>query len=253
MATQKAGKFNWFNVVSLLWCGIGVVSICFAVFFIAFYDAPMGGKSTLGPIDYALITTVIIFPLVCIGSGIAIWFVKNKFKYLSICLSVIPVLPIILIFGISFWSDVSTCGHFNCQSSTTMQGQGNAIQAAKCVEPVIDGGDGLNTTGCGVLNVGVIGTGTTHGISDAQNWQFSTQDSNPIILALENDGSSCPQIRILGDSGSLVEPFKNENDTHCLTGMITTSYFHFVPPAKGTYIIRLVTPGTPGAYWIKIE
>jgi hypothetical protein len=135
-----------------------------------------------------------------------------------------------------------------------MQERGNAIHATQCALLVVDGRDGLDTTGCGSLEVGINATGITSGTSEAQNWQFSAQQGNQITITIENDGKSCPQISILDSSGSVIQGFKDENGSHlCPGGMTTTSFFNFNPPTNGTYIVRLVTPSTPGAYWLKIE
>jgi hypothetical protein len=57
-----------------------------------------------------------------------------------------------------------------------MQEQGKATNVSKCALPALDGGDSLNTTGCGVLKTGVIVTGITNSTSEAHNWQFSAQN-----------------------------------------------------------------------------
>ena len=256
MAIEKDRKLNWLiepRRILWYWAALGILCICPAGFFVAFYDSPLSGDG-MGVLDYVLIFSVISFPIVCLGSSVGIWFLKDKHKNLAFYVALLPVLPLISIFAAYTWWNLSSCGSFNCQSASTMQEQGNATHASECVLPVVDGGDGLDTTGCGVLEVGVNATGITSSSLEAHNWQFSAQNGNQITISIENDGKSCPQISILDSSGSVIEGFKDENGIHlCPGGMTTTSFFYFDPPTDGTYILRLITPSTPGAYWLKIE
>jgi hypothetical protein len=256
MTIKKERNLDWLiqpRKIPWYWGAIGILCICPAGFFVGFYDSPLSGNG-MGVLDYSLIFSVISFPLVCLGSSLGIWFLKDKNKKLAFYVSVLPVLPLILIFAVFAWANVSTCGSFHCESASTMQEQGNAIHAAECERHVVDGGDGLDTTGCGVLEVGVNATGITSSTLEAHNWQFSAQNRNQITITIENDGKSCPQISILDSSGSVIEGFKDENGSHlCPSGMTTTTFFYFNPPTNSTYILRLVTPSTPGAYWLKIE
>jgi hypothetical protein len=256
MTIKKERNLDWLiqpRKIPWYWGAIGILCICPAGFFVAFYDSPLSGGG-MGFLDYVLIFSVISFPLVCLGSSFGIWFLKDKNKKLAFYLTLLPALPLIIIFAVFTWSNISSCGSFNCEGVSTLQEQGNAIQAADCALPIFDGEDGLDTTGCGSLDVGVNATGSTSSTSEAHNWQFSAQHGNQITITIENDGKSCPQISILDSSGSVIEGFKDENSIQiCPSGMTTTSFFYFDPPTNGTYILRLITPKTSGAYWLKIE
>ncbi len=254
MTAQQQRKINWLSVASLFWGVLGIACICPAGFFIAFYDSPIGGGRGLGGLDYLLIYSVISFPLICLGSSLAIWLLKKKYKNLAISVSFLPALLIALFFATQWFANLLSCGSFSCQGASMLKAQGSESSVGECVPPVFDGGDGLETTGCGVLSVGVIVTGSTSSSSQAHNWQFAAHNSGQMTISVENDGKTCPQIRILDDRGNVVEGFEDRNRTGlCPGGMTTTSFFNFRPPTDGTYIIRIMTPTTPGSYWLKIQ
>jgi hypothetical protein len=247
MAIEEERKVNWLYLASILWFAIGAVCICPAGTVIVFFDSPSPNWNA----NYFFIFSVIFFPIVCIGSSFGIRFLKNKHKKLAFYVSLFPVLPIILIFVANTWMSLASCGKFDCRIPT-MQEQSSSTPIAKCALPILDGGDGLETTGCGLLEFGINVAGITNSTSEAQNWQFSVQNTNQITITIENDGKSCPTISILDSSDSIIEGFE-DNISLCPSGMTTTSFFYFDPPTKGTYIIRLITPATPGTYWLKIE
>src|SRR6476469_3002513 len=155
MTIKKERNLDWLiqpRKIPWYWGAIGILCICPAGFFVAFYDSPLSAGG-MGVLDYILIFSVISFPLVCLGSSFGIRFLKDKNKKLAFYVTLLPVLPLILIFAVFAWANVSKCGSFNCKGVSTIQEQGNAIHAAECAVPVVDGGDGLDTTGCGVLEV----------------------------------------------------------------------------------------------------
>ena len=106
MAIEKERKLNWLYVASLLWFGIGPVCLCLAVVFVAFYDSPL--VKGMGVVDYVLISSVISFPIFCIGSSVGIRFLKVKYKQLAFYVSLLPLLPLILIFAIFIWANLSS-------------------------------------------------------------------------------------------------------------------------------------------------
>jgi len=246
MIIEKVKKLNWLNIASILWGVAGFLCIIPAGTVIVFFDSPSPNWDA----NYFFIYSVISFPIVCIGSSLGILFLKNKYKKSASYVSLLPVLPLILIYVGSNWMSLASCGKFDCRIPT-MQEQGNATHVAKCALPVLDGGDGLETTGCGVLEVGITAAGIISSTSEAHNWQFSAQ--NGIFFSIENDGNkSCPQYSILDSSGSIMEGFEVSTGS-CGSGMTSTVSFYFDPPTNGTYILRLIMPKTPGAYWLKIE
>ncbi len=252
MIMEKEKKQNWLNIAficaSILWGVAGILCIIPAGIVILFFDSPSPDWNA----NYFFIDSVISFPIVCIGSSLAILFLKNKYNKFAFCVSLLPVLPLILVFAASTWMNLSTCGKFDC-SIPSMQEQAHTTNASECAFPAPDGGDSLGTTGCGVLKVGVIVTGITSNTTEAHNWQFSAQHGTRITITIES-GESCPQISVHDSSGSVIESFEDDNNAHiCPSGMTTTSYFYFDPPTNGTYILRLITTETPGAYWLKIK
>ena len=240
----------WSIIAGILWGVVGILSICAAGTVIAFFDKPSPNWNA----NYFFIFSVISFPIVCILSSLAIWILRKKHKILTVFITLLPVVPLILIFTGSAWMNFSSCGKFDCSPPTFQEQLGNAEQIGQCTSPILDGGDRLTTTGCGTLDVGASATGVTQSTSEAHNWQFSAQNSGQLQISIASSGV-CPQIRILDSSNTVMEGFEQENRTNtCQGGAMTESFlYYFDPPAKGTYIIRLVTPDTPGAYLLKIE
>jgi len=248
MTIERIKKLNWLNIASMLWGATGTLCICPALTVILFFDSPSPNWSA----NYFFIFSVISFPVVCIISSLGIWFLKKKHKKLAVYVILIPVLPLILIYAGNSWMSFSSCGKFDC-SIPTMQEQGNTTNASECALPALEGEDSLDTTGCGVLKVGVLVTGVTSSATESHNWQFSAQKGAQMTITIESS-ESCPQISVLDLGGDVVESFKDENKIRvCPRDMTTTSFFYFDPPANGVYTLRLITPETPGAYWLKIE
>ena len=241
MAIEKERKLSWLYIASPLLGAAGLVSLCLIGTAVPFNDSDSMN---------ILINRAIPFPIICIGSSLGIRFLKEKVKKLAFFVSLLPMLYLIYIFAVN---SVSSCGSFNCQIDSIIQKLRKATHTAECTLPILDGGDGLYTTGCGVLTVGVLATGVIHSNVEADNWLFSVQNSNQIVITIKNDGNSCPQISILDSSGSVVEGFEDKNGLLCPSGMTTTSSLYFDPPNNGTYTLRLIMPETPGTYWLKIE
>jgi len=240
----------WSIIAGILWGVVGILCICPAGTVIAFFDRPSPNWNA----NYFFIFSVISLPIVCIISSLAIWILRKKYKILTVFITLLPVLPLILIFAGSAWMSFSSCGKIDCSPPTFQEQLGNAEQIGKCTSPILDGGDSLTTTGCGTLVIGTSATGITKSLSEAHNWQFSAQNSNRLQISIASSGV-CPQIRILDTSNKVIEGFEEENRTNtCLGGTMTeTFWYYFNAPAKGIYIIRLATPNTPGAYLLKIE
>jgi hypothetical protein len=250
---QRTGTRNWLIVTSIVFGGTFVVlSFPLLIASVMMFDAP---GSQGNPPTVLLFWSVISFPVLCLFSIVGSWVLYRFTKDTAARLvSLLPLVSGLLFLVGWFWLDVSCGGNFNCQiDPPTMQEQGNTTNASECALPALDGGDSLGTTGCGVLTVGIIVTGITSNTTEAHNWPFSAQNGHQITITIES-GESCPQISVLDSSGSVIESFKDENKIHiCPSGMTTTSFFYFDPPTNGTYILHLITPETPGTYWLKIE
>ena len=243
---QKEGKYTWLNIAVFLW-GLGglICIIPILCMFPFMFDKP---GSAADPLAWLMILLQFSFPVVCVFSSLTIWVLKKRNRRLAYGISLLPFFSLIIILG-----SMLVESYFN-QGRSTFQDQGQIRQAAQCDVLTPDGGDGLATSGCGRLDRGWSATGLTKTTSEAQNWQFSTLYSPRIGIAVQNDGKTCPQITILDFNGKLVEGFVNENGRRsCLSGMTETSVYYFNPPVAGIYIIRLVTPGTAGAYWLKLQ
>jgi len=103
MAIEEARKIDWLYVASLLWGGIGPVSLCLAIVFVAFYDSPISGDE-IGVIDQAQILGVISFPITCIVASIGTRFLKNRHRKLAFVVSFLPAIPVLLLFALyAFW------------------------------------------------------------------------------------------------------------------------------------------------------
>jgi len=251
MTVEKERNPIWFTVIQLLWFAAGIVGICPAVMVTVFYDSPLS-NSGFGIMDSAFILLLISFPIVAVASSIGIGFLKKRNKQLSLIVALLPLFPILLIFAVFTTVNLSKCGSLNCEGSQSLKRHEQGTQLADCTLPIFDGGDGLETTGCGKLELGVVVTAATASGSEAHNWEFAVQNSAPIHITVENDGRSCPQIIILDGSGKSIETFEDRPNV-CVPDLTSTSLYQFTPPDNGSYIIRMSTPETPGAYWLKIE
>ena len=207
-------------------------------------------------ISYAFYIGTTAYPLVylfCVGFAIA---GARKKSNAALGCALGPIGYLLLLVGLAAMWSFAEKGISTLQE---LQEQGSASHIAKCAPPVLlDGGDGLSTTGCGVLEVGGAGDGMTGNTSEAHNWEFKVESSplfyNRLTITVKNDRKSCPDIRILDLSGRTAKGFEDRKlPPLCPDGLITTSFFYFNPSGNGTYIIRVFTPKTPGTYWLKIE
>ena len=230
----------------------GVLAAVGAVFFVAFYDSPIGG-SGLGGFDLVFILSVIAVPLICFAAGAAMLIFQKRARRLAWLSAAAPPLAVGLVFGISMLVNFSNCGAANCDRAHLLQ-TGGGDSAPGCTGSVPDGGDGLPTTACGALALGATGSGTTTESSEAHNWQFSTDSAAPLTIKVESNGEACPHLRLLDEAGNVLDDFADENALRtCISGMTTTGFFYFTPPLPGTYIIRVTTPDSSGPYWINVQ
>ena len=129
----------------------------------------------------------------------------------------------------------------------------NLAYASDCSLPIVDGGDGLTTTGCGVLELDGAATGTFSSTLEAHNWQFSIKNNKHFAILIQDDDESCTNNMVLDSNGRVIQDWGTTNI--CIPG--TTSYKPYPNlinlPANSTYIIRLKAEKIPGTYWLKIE
>jgi fumarate reductase subunit D len=136
----------------------------------------------------------------------------------------------------------------------TSRAQVSTTAVAECTLPVVDGGDGLSTTGCGVLEIGETVSGTTGSPGDAHNWELLVAGPSRFSITLKNDEVSCPDLRVLSLDGQLAPGFElREYASLCPEGMTSTAFFYFNPPEGGSYILRVFTPDSPGGYFLEIK
>ncbi len=143
--------------------------------------------------------------------------------------------------------------HPMLEQDTIVLEQDNIVKLGECTQPIFDGGDGLETTGCGVLEVEVIGVGTTNGTTEAHNWQFSAHQGERIrFLFLPIDDRECPTLKLIfiDTQGEMIRSNYVARGKYCLNQYKS---YYFDPATDGTYILRIITPEYPGTYWLKIE
>lgn len=238
--TKKSGTLL-LTLIGFLWAGLGIVCFGLAFFFLAFYDSPIDPAAGMGLQDYALIGTVLAFPLFCLVSSAGIFIVKNRNRKLAGWITLLPLIPLAYI-----------AMTFTRSTSSLMQDADDSLQASDCTAPIPDIGDGRDTTRCGSLQSGVAVSASLDDLSEAHHWQFAAESQTKI--SIENDGKSCPHLMILDLAGNIVDGFEDENELRlCPNGMTTTGFFQFNPPAHGMYILRVYSPDAPGAYWLKTE
>ena len=239
---KKTGTDILLTIVAFIWGSLSPICLGLGLFFMAFYDSPIDPQAGMGLVDNLLIVSVLSFPIFCILSSLGIVFLKKRSKAAATIVALLPIIPLIPIFAI-----------FNSSSSGTPEDNRDVVQVSECVSPIFDGGDGLDTTGCGALQFGMRGSGTISTTSEVHHWQFSTE-STQVKITVKNDGNSCPQLIVLDSDGQIVDGFEDENSLQlCPSGMITTGFFQFHAPKTGSYIIRVFSPETPGTYWVSIE
>jgi hypothetical protein len=202
-------------------------------------------------ISYAFYITTTVYPLVylvCVGCAIV---AARKNSRAAVSFAFAPVGYLLLIVGLgAIWSFAET----GIASLQELQTQGNAAQIIKCPSSaLVNGGDGLQTTGCGILEPGATGTGVIASTLEAQNWELKAKGSYRMTITLTNDSKSCPNLKVLDSSGRVATGFEDRKPPMCMDGGITGANFFFTPSANETYFIRVFTPKTPGRYLLKIQ
>ena len=245
MAAKKGSRLNWLNILIFLWFATGLACVVPTVLVGPFlFDSPGSSGS---PLPWLVLGSLISFPVVSIISGMGTWALKSRFKYPALALSLLPLLSLGLI-GLIF---VGMSLFAPQKSNNTVQVQAPPMEAGGCGGIHFDGGDGLATTGCGLVGIGQTVTGTTRTTSEAHNWEFEIMGSIPIPISIKNDGKTCPQLVILDSSGKVVESFARENARKCTGGgVVETQVFTFKQhgPGNQTYTLRVSMPKTPGSY-----
>lgn len=244
MSGNKRFGLNWLMIVGFFWLIISPIWFGLSLLFIAFYDSPINPQGGMGFLDHVLIWSILSFPIFCVVSALSIWFLNKRNKSAATFAALLPIIPLIPIFVIFSWAN-----------SEATKEQGNVTQISECTSAVFDGGDGLNTTGCGALQIGVIGSGVLPTTAEAHNWGFTTE-AGQVRITVRNDGHSCPHVIVLDSQGAIADSFEYENSLRLCTSdgdTITTGFFEFSPPGAGSYTIRLFSPEMTGAYQMHIK
>lgn len=242
MSGGRRTGLNWLAISAFVWAVISPVGLGLGLLFVAFYDSPIDPQAGMGVLDHVLIWSVLSFPLFCVISSLGVWFLHKRSHGAATFIALLPLIPLIPILAIFGWANAGTTDSL-----------GNAVQVSECASVVFDGGDGLDTTGCGALQTGMAGSGALSTTTEAHNWVFTAQ-SGQVRITVKNDGNSCPHVMVLDLQGIIADGFEDKNSLRfCPSGMITTGFFEFRPSSTGSYIIRVFSPETPGAYWISAE
>jgi hypothetical protein len=215
--------------------------------------APRSGNESLVLvlISYAFYIATTVYPLVylfCVASAIV---AARRQSRTALGFAFAPIGYLLLLVGLGVIWSFAEKGISTLQE---LQTQGNAAQILKCnPAALVDGGDGLRTTGCGVLEPGATGTGVIGETREAHNWEFKAKGSYRMTITVTNDRKSCPDIRVLDSSGRAATGFEDRKPPICMDGTTTGAYFYFTPSGNETYFIRVFTPKTPGRYLLKIQ
>jgi hypothetical protein len=240
MMLEKAKQIDVLNLASFLWRMVGYLSIIVAGTIVAFFDSP----SPNGRANDLFLYSVISFPIVCYVVSFGIRFLKNKSQKVAFYITLLPVIPLILIYLGFNWMNQA-------------RQQETAVNSEVCE---FDGADGLPTSLCQradkIDNFDELGylQATTSSSLEAHNWQFPAQHGNQITIRMSTWGRGCPAIRmrILDSQGVVLENFDHPAPLICTDNAPTISMHLFDPPIVGTYTLRVDTPKTPGPYWFQI-
>jgi hypothetical protein len=222
------------------------------------FAAPRSGNESfsLVLISYLFYISTLVYPIVYLGcAGFAIaWLRKKTSSALGCALGPIGYLFTLLALG-GIWMFAEK----GLSTVQVLQERSAASHLSECTPPaLLDNGDGFSTTACAALEIGGTGTGVISTASEAHNWSFKVElkplTATRFTITLKNDGKSCPDLTILDSSGLPAAGFDHpQHQAVCPQGVNTTSFHYFSPPGSDTYILRVYTPETPGAYWLKIE
>jgi hypothetical protein len=256
---DKGKNVIWLNLASIFWAVIGVLAICPAVFFVAFYDSPVSGAG-LGGLDAVLILSMVAFPVVCLGSSVLTWLMRRRNVRMATFTALLPLLVLLVFFGTIGLVNWSDCGSLSCVGAHLLKNQDTQAQIGECTQtavdgqPQVDGGDGLVTSGCGTLEMWENAEGTFDSGSEAHNWEITLENPGQVSITVENDGQSCPLVKVLDPSGQVLEAFEERNNLRlCPAGMTSTSFYTYLSPTAGTLIIRLTSPQGAGTSWVKVK
>ncbi len=110
---------------------------------------------------------------------------------------------------------------------------------------MLDGGDGLATTGGGTIALGGSVTGTLGTLFEAHNWVFEGQAGQTVTIRVNAVGDTDPRVKLLDPSGSVIA--EDDDSGGGLNARLTA-----VLPLGGTYTIR-VDVYVPGEYTASLE
>lgn len=214
--------------------------------------APRSGNESLVLvlISYAFYITTTVYPLVylfCVAGAIV---AARKNSHAAVGFAFAPVGYLLLMVGlVAIWSFAET----NISTLQEQIEQARTSHVAKCApSALVDGGDGLRTTGCGVLEIGKPSSSVIADTVEAHNWEFQVTSPDRMMITVTNDKKSCPDIRILDSSGRIATGFEHKSPM-CYEGFLSGSNHDFTPSGNGTYYIRVFTPKTPGKYSLYVQ
>lgn len=201
-------------------------------------------------LSYAFYIGTMIYPLVylvCAGLTIV---AGRKQSNTTLGFAFGPVGYLLLLVALAaIWSFAET----NISTLQEQIEQARTSHVAKCApSALVDGGDGLRTTGCGVLEIGKPSTGVIADTAEAHNWEFQVTGHDRMMITATSDKKSCPDIRVLDSSGKPATGFELKSPA-CYDGLISGTNHDFTPPTNGTYFIRVFTPKIPGKYSLYIQ
>jgi len=108
-----------------------------------------------------------------------------------------------------------------------------------------DGGDGLETTGGGTIEVGTSVTNRLQTLLEAHNWTFEGKSGQVVSIYVDSDGTSDPRARLIDPDGEVIAEDDDGGDV--LDAAIDTTL-----PFDGTYTIRVDTH-VSGGYTLTLE
>jgi hypothetical protein len=216
------------------------------------FAAPWSGNVSLVLVllSYTFYIATTVYPLVylfCVASAII---AARKQNNRALGFAFAPIGYLLFLVGLSaIWSFAET----NISTLQEQIEQARTSHVAKCApSALVDGGDGLRTTGCGVLEIGKPSSGVIADTVEAHNWEFQVTSLDRMMITITNDKKSCPDIRILDSGGKPATGFEHESP-RCYDGLLSGSNHYFTPSGNGTYFIRVFTPKTPGKYSLYIQ
>ena len=102
MMLDKVKQIDLLNIASFLWRVVGFLSIIPAGTIVVFFDLPSPNWNA----NNFFLYSVMSFPIACFVASFGIPFLNNKYQKLAFYLTLLPVLPLILIYVGSNWMSV---------------------------------------------------------------------------------------------------------------------------------------------------